>query len=148
MIDNEDKDTKTDDTDDSSHEVGLEAAATDDTSESASLQGEEGSEGQIDTNNASVSFDDDSKDDPSVHDNDQNTQNSANKDLSKVLDNLDDFIEGTGEMLVWKEELKLLTLDAVLNLPYYELWRTESNDWFRRAVILKARRRKLEKKGA
>ncbi len=90
---------------------------------------------------------DDNKDTDTFHDNDKKSQDSASENLVQVLENLADFDSRIESDLRWKERLKLLTLDANLGLPYYNLWRLESNMLFRRSVILRKRRKKLEQKG-
>ncbi|SMF46267.1 hypothetical protein [Pseudobacteriovorax antillogorgiicola] len=146
MIDNEDQNPSDAIDSEESESPQLDQKTTDDNPESASLQGEEAIASRSEPTETASPDEDDNKDDGRVHDNDENLAIDEPADLRDVLSELAQFSHATEDYLRWKEELKLLTMDAVLNLPYYELWRAEANDWFRRSVILRSRRRKLEKK--
>lgn len=46
------------------------------------------------------------------------------------------------ELLSWKEDLKLYSLGANINLAYYDLWRSDADLLFQRCVILRKRLQK------
>lgn len=148
MIDNEDQNNDAVDSSDESETSPDAQNTTDDTLESASLQ-EEDDTSQNDSQLEASSSIDDSKDDDIVHDNEEKSESALPEDFEKVIEGIDKYGHSVNEMLVWKEELKLHTLESIVNLPYYEMWTMEANEWFRRSVVLKARRKKLMKrKGA
>ena len=74
---------------------------------------------------------------------------SLPSDFEQTLESLARFERDTCKLLKSKELLVLQTLDTVISLPYHELWTGESNALFRRAVVMRARRKRLrQKKGA
>lgn len=135
---------------DSAHPAEADKApeASQNNSESALLQEQDPlklSDGQ--TNSDESPQHDDSKDTDTFHDNDKKSKEPGTENLVQLLENLADFGDGIESDLRWKEKLKLLALDAYIALPYYNLWRHEANMYFRRAAIIRNRRKKLENKG-
>ena len=57
------------------------------------------------------------------------------------------FDKSLNSLLSWKEELKLLTLDANINHSYYDAWVGEANKIFIRCVSLRKRLKKYANKG-
>ena len=150
MIDSENENNREASSPGDAEAAPTDRSSEDSTLESSSLQGEETLESQ----KGSPEGQSDGASEVGGDENDISIDDEwvprPHEDLDEVLANLASYNGSVEEMLRWKEGLKVLTLDAILGLPYYDLWRDESNLWFRRSVILKARRKKLEanKKGA
>ena len=147
MIDNEDQKSGVANDTEEAEASPTDQKTTDDTSESLSVQGEEYEPSQDGAIQQSDSNSDDNKNDTRVHNNEEKLKFAGPPDLPDVVKAIEHHAAGLDGILTWKEELKLLYLDAVIQQPYYELWRTEANDWFRQSVILKSRKTRLKKKG-
>ena len=87
-----------------------------------------------------------SKDTESYHDNDKNSDLAQSDNKSSLMQALTDYQADLSDDLKWKENLKLLSLDALISPPYYNLWRKESNMIYRRSVIIRKRYRRLAQK--
>jgi cobalamin biosynthesis Mg chelatase CobN len=72
---------------------------------------------------------------------------SGQKDAKKtrMAHELLAYEKNLSSLLSWKEELKLLTLGANINLSYYELWRHDANLIFRRCVLVRNRQERYRK---
>jgi len=64
----------------------------------------------------------------------------------KLLRNLEDAKRATGELMAWKEDLRLLAMHHNTLGPYYDNWTKEANLFFRRLVIINKRLETQRKK--
>lgn len=64
----------------------------------------------------------------------------------KLFTNLEDAKKAMGELMSWKEDLRLLAMHHNTLGPYYDNWTKEANLFFRRLVIINKRLETLRKK--
>ena len=101
---------------------------------------------QKDMDNAEEAQPHNTKDTESYHDNDRKSEQTRQNSHKNLLSELRQYQQDLDDDLRWKENLKLLTLDAMISPPYYNLWRKESNMIYRRSVIIRKRYRGLAQK--
>lgn len=63
-----------------------------------------------------------------------------------LLRNLEDAKRANGELMAWKEDLRLLAMHHNTLGPYYDNWTKEANLFFRRLVIINKRLETQRKK--
>lgn len=147
MTDNEDRKNDVVDDEGDLEEVPLSQKTSNDTPESYSVQEEE--QPLVNSDSSAQKNHGSSDAEPGQNPPDLEEQSEKNRpNIHEVLENIDLHAAGLRRNLIWKEKLKLLYLDAVIPETYYDLWREEADDWFRRSVILKARRVRLKKRGS
>ncbi|NRA67827.1 MAG: hypothetical protein HRU19_25325 [Pseudobacteriovorax sp.] len=127
-------------------ENDLSSEAENSTPEQQSLQGQD-EPNPSDVEDSSDPSSHHNKDGESFHDNEQINPTINEDEIPVLLENLAEYREDVEDDLKWKEGLKLLTLNSVINSSYYDLWRDESNMIFRRSVILRKRYHKVAGKG-
>ena len=147
MID--DKDLEYDESHDPAGDEGpSDQKIQNDTSESPSVQGEEekSSDDRL-VHSEGLALDDRMSDSEGTG-TEQEGQVTGQREINVVVKELDLHFEELTDWLTWKEKLKLHCLDEVVHETYYDLWRTEANQWFRLAVVTKSRRNRLKKRGS
>ncbi|HYX32049.1 MAG TPA: hypothetical protein VE954_02970 [Oligoflexus sp.] len=71
---------------------------------------------------------------------------NVDKKFEKLLLNLEDAKRAAGELMAWKEDMRLLAMHHNTLGPYYDNWTKEANLFFRRLVIINKRLETLRKK--